>query len=183
MISYLRGLPIVKNSDYVILDVKGVGYKVFVSQKTSEKIGQEETQLFCFLNHNENAMDLYGFLSEDALRSFEILNDVSGIGPKAALVLSSLGTTEELRKAIRTRDFTFFNGIKGIGPKKIQKIILELTGRFEDIPKAKLSNDEAVQALIGLGYSQRDAKEALSQIDTNLSSEERVKEALKLFRN
>ena len=171
------------DSDFLVGVFRGEDTNHIKAMRLLEKIGQEETQLFCFLNHNENAMDLYGFLSEDALRSFEILNDVSGIGPKAALVLSSLGTTEELRKAIRTRDFTFFNGIKGIGPKKIQKIILELTGRFEDIPKAKLSNDEAVQALIGLGYSQRDAKEALSQIDTNLSSEERVKEALKLFRN
>ncbi|MBI2578056.1 MAG: Holliday junction branch migration protein RuvA [Candidatus Wildermuthbacteria bacterium] len=183
MISYLQGKVIFKGKDWLVVNVQGVGYKVFASEPTIEKtsVGQA-IELFCFLNVGEGVLDLYGFLSQEALSLFETLNDVQGIGPKAALALSSLGTIEHFKKAIEARDERFFSGIKGIGQKKMQKIMLELTGKLGD-PLARRggAKDEAVEALVGLGFQKRDAENALSRVSSDITAEERIKEALKLL--
>lgn len=185
MISYLRGTPRCIEEGSAVLDVQGVGYKVFAGDQTLSKLAKtkETVELFCHLRlKKDETLELYGFLSQDALRLFEVLLGVQGVGPKAALLLSSLGSMEELQKAIAKGDETFFAGVKGIGAKKIQKIILELTGKFKRLEKTKKAQDESVDALVALGFSQREVEDALSHVSADTANQkERVKQALKIL--
>ena len=187
MISYLQGNVMLKEDDYIILNVQGIGYKVFVAEKMLSKIseGAEHIEVFCYLRlRQEETIELYGFPSLQTLKLFEILNNISGIGPKAALALSSLGTREELQKAIEQRDATFFAGVKGIGTKKIQKVMVELTGKFDKIPQEDDSKDkEVLDALVSLGFPLQRARDALSQIPQEAkTTEEKIRAALKIVR-
>ncbi|MBU2545420.1 Holliday junction branch migration protein RuvA, partial [Patescibacteria group bacterium] len=106
MISYLQGEIIIKKDKFIILNVGGVGYKVFVSKKTLGKLPETGNQLnlHCFLNVKENILALYGFLSDKELDFFELLNTIRGVGPKAALEISSLGPLENIRERIISKD-------------------------------------------------------------------------------
>lgn len=201
MISYLSGVIIIKKEKFVVLDVNGVGYKVFLSQKTLLKIpeiGQNlnpstklridgepsrTIKLFTYLNVRENALDIYGFFDEKELEFFEILNAITGIGPKVALEISALGPLEKIKDRILAEDQKIFEGIPGVGRKRAMAIILELSGKIKDIslarPKKETKIDEAEDVLVGLGFSRQRAKEALSRVSKDMASEERVKEALK----
>ncbi len=182
MISYLSGKLLSKKDKFVILEVNGVGYKVFLSQKTLlnlPPIGQK-IEFFCFLDIGEKKMDLYGFLDEKELEFFEILNDIRGIGPKAAIEISSFGPLEKLKDKILNQDETIFDGIPGIGKKKAMSIILDLTGKIKMLGRKSTSKDEAESALIQLGFSKQQAKDALSRVPSNVkNTEERVRLALK----
>jgi Holliday junction DNA helicase RuvA len=124
-------------------------------------------------------MDLYGFLTEGELEFFEVLNDIRGVGPKASLEISSLGSLEKIRDKILKQDETIFAGIPGIGAKRASTIILELTGKIKS-SFAKASEDETESALMQLGFSKTQAKDALSRVPDNIKNpEERIKLALK----
>ena len=184
MISYLKGTVVFKREKFIVLDIHGVGYKVFVSQKTLSKIPESasELKLFCFLNVRETALDLYGFLDREALDFFETVNAISGIGPKLAMEISSLGSLENIKEKILAHDEKVFEGIPGIGHKKAQAIILGLSGKIKDIAKKKVGGDEAEDALINLGFSRQEVKRALTDISKTIhGSEQRIKEALKLL--
>ena len=188
MISYLQGRIILKKEKFVVLDVNGVGYKVFLSKKTLSKIPEigKILRVFCFLNVRENSLDLCGFLDFKELEFFEILENIRGVGPKAALEISSLGPLEKIKERILSQDERLFEGIPGIGRKKAMTIILELSGKIKDIPKksvsAKASADEAEEGLVGLGFSREKAKNALSKVPQDIqNSEQRIKEALKIL--
>lgn len=186
MISYLKGRVLSLAPDSFILEVGGVGYKVFVSHALLSSLKEgRELEVFCHLHmRREETMELYGVSSPDALTVFESLLGVSGIGPKAALAISSLGSAQDLQKAITEGDERFFAGIHGVGRKKIQKIILELTGRLSNsrTRAAAEKKDEALQALVSLGFTSKDAREALSQISESVQDpQKRVQEALKLL--
>jgi len=183
MIAYLFGAIILKKDKYIILEVGNVGYKVFLSRQTLSKIpeGGENIKLFCFHNIKEDGSDLYGFLTNDELEFFEILNNIRGVGPKAALEISALGSLGKIKDRILAQDERIFEGIPGIGAKKAMTIILELTGKIKLLSGQKKSSaDPAEEALIQLGFSHQQAKEALSNIPLNIKNmEERVKSALK----
>ena len=185
MISYLCGKIILKEENFIILDVNGIGYKVFLSQKNIEKISENNKvlKLFCHLNVRENCLDIYGFLTYEELEFFKLLEEISGIGPKASLKITSIGSFGEFKKAISIQDEKFFNNISGIGKKKIQKIILELTGKIREISKEKIiENDEAQEALVGLGFSREKSKQALSKISQEIQdTKERIKQALSIL--
>ncbi len=185
MITYLQGIVIFKKEKFIILDVNGVGYKVFLSQKTLSKIPEigQNLKLFCFLNVKEDRLDLYGFLDFKELEFFEILENISGVGPKASLEISSLGPLEKIKEKIITQDEKVFEEIPGIGRKKARKIILELSGKIKEISKERTRTvDEAEEALINLGFSKQRAKEALGQIPKNIiTTEQRTTEALKIL--
>lgn len=185
MISYLQGRTILKKEKFIVLDVHGVGYKVFLSQKTLSKITEngEDFKLFCFLNVRENLLDLYGFLSTDELELFEILNDISGVGPKMALEISSLGPLEEIKKAIEREDENLFSGIPGLGKKRTQTIIWELSDKIKNLSKKKTKEaDETEEALAALGFPRKKIKEILAKIPTEIRDTEiRIKEALKML--
>ena len=138
MIASLTGKIILKREKFIILDVGGVGFKVFLSRKALLKIPQEGESLkvFCYLNVRENILDLYGFLDFEELELFEIFEDIRGVGPKMALEIASLGPLEKLKKAIEERDEKIFEGISGIGRKRTQAIILELAGKLKSFPSS-----------------------------------------------
>lgn len=188
MISYLNGTVVIKKENFVVLDVAGVGYKVFASQRTLNEIAEEEKDcnLFCHLHVREDVMDLYGFLTFEELELFEIITSISGVGPKAGLQLASIGSFKDFKKAIVSRDEKFFAGIHGIGMKKIQKIILELTGKIERLDEVKYGSpedEEVVGALVNLGFPRQRAREALSQIPKEAkTTEQKVRAALKIVR-
>lgn len=185
MISYLNGKIIIKKEKFIVLDVNGVGYKVFLSKKSLAKLSEIETlKLFCFLNVKENILDLYGFLNHKELEFFEILDNIRGVGPKAALEISSLGSLESIKERILSKDETLFSEISGIGRKKAMTIILELTGKIKDISKEKKikKTDEAEQGLVSLGFTQQQAKDALAIASKDIKdTEERIKAALKVL--
>jgi len=185
MISYLRGKLIFKKDKFVIIDVNGIGYKVFLSKKSILNLPEinEILKLFCFQEVKETALDLYGFFNYQELEFFDILNDVRGIGPKAALELSSLGPLENIKERILNQDEKLFSSIPGIGQKKAMSIILELTGKIKNIPKEKSSRgDEVTDALLGLGFSKQRIKEILSKIPQDvINPQEKIKAALKIM--
>ncbi len=184
MISYLSGRIILKKENFIILDVNSVGYKVFLSSKSINKLTENEPNLevFCRLIVRENLLDLYGFLTFEEMELFKMLEEISGIGPKASLKLASIGSFEKFKQAIFSQDNNFFKGISGIGEKKIQKIILELTGKLKKISKGEIKDDPLERTLNNLGFSKQDVKQALSQVPKEIKEpEERLKQALKIL--
>jgi len=186
MIAYLEGKVILKKEKFIILNVNGVGYKVFLSQKNLAEMNEKEEKLklFCFLNIRETLQDLYGFLSFEELDFFNALNGIPSIGPKAALEVASLGPLEKIREAIEKGDEKTLEGISIIGKKKAQMIILELSRKIKKVmPKksAPEAEDEALEALVSLGFPQQKAKSALSRVSKEKNPAERIKEALKIL--
>ena len=185
MISCLQGKVIFREEKFIILDVNGVGYKVFLSQKTLNKISQktDNLKLFCYLNIKERAIELYGFLDSKGLVSFETLIDIPSIGPKAALEISSLGPIEKIKEALEKEDEKVIKEIFNIGKKKAQIIILELSRKIKASPEKKsVPEDETLQALINLGFPRQKVKDALVKIPEGIEdTEKKIKEALKIL--
>ena len=190
MIAFLDGNIILKKDKFIILEVNGIGYKVFLSHQTLSRLPENNGQinssnslrvkLFCYHNIKEDASDLYGFFTYDELEFFEILMDIRGVGPKAALEISILGPLDRIKQKILAQDESVFSGIHGIGEKKAKTIILELTGKINSFIRSKSSSDEAESALTQLGFTKQQAKDALSKVPLSIkNSEERIKEALK----
>ena len=175
-----------KRDKFIVLDVNGVGYKVFVSEKTLSGMPEigGNIKVFCFLNVRENALELYGFLNEKELEFFEILENIRGVGPKAALKIASLGPLEKIKERILSRDEKLFEEVPGIGRKKAMTIILELTGKIKDISQKREMGevDDAEEGLVSLGFSRQKVKFALSKIPESVkSAEQKIKEALKIL--
>ncbi len=187
MISYLEGTIVLKKDKFIILNVAGVGYKVFLSKKALSIIPEigKDVKLFCFTDVKENAIDIYGFSNPKQLEFFELLDNIRGVGPKAALEISSLGSLEEIKEKVLAKDENLFSKIPGIGKKKAMTIILELTGKIRELApsyaKASEGKDEAEEGLIGLGFPRQKAKLALKDVPKGLPSEERIKQALKIL--
>ena len=191
MISFLEGKVILKKDKFVIIEVAGIGYKVFLSRQTLLKLpasaeasaGKPQiapVKFFIYHDIREDKSDLYGFLTYEELEFFETLNDIRGIGPKAALEISVVGPLEKIKDKILKQDENVFAGIPGIGSKRAMTIILELTGKIKQLGQKSSSADEAENALVQLGFSKQQAKEALSHIASNIkNTEERIKLALK----
>ena len=181
MIAFLDGKIILKRDKFIIVEVAGVGYKVFVSHQTLLKLPEIGSliKLFTFHNIKEDASDLYGFYTYEELEFFELLNEIHGVGPKAALEISVLGPLERIKDRILAQDEKIFEGIPGIGAKRASTIILELTGKITSMKPAKGPVDDAEDALAQLGFSKSQAKDALSRVPKNLKTEERIKLALK----
>ncbi len=191
MIAMLRGRLVYTKEDYLVLDVQGVGYKVYAPVSSFTGSGQEIT-LHTYLQVREDAMVLYGFPQLAQLELFELLITVSGMGPRGALGVLSRLDTARVRQAVLTEDLATLTGIPGIGKKTAQRLVLELKDKLkpglEDEPvtlsgPAQLAADQALDALINLGYSVAEAKKALAAAGRNnkenLSVEDLIKLALK----
>jgi len=181
MIAYLNGKIILKKDRFLIVEVGGVGYKVFVSSQTLLKLPEtgESVKLYIYHNIKEEASDLYGFLTYGELEFFEVLMDIRGVGPRSALDISQLGSIDKIKERVLAQDEKIFEGIPGIGAKKAGTIILELTGKIKMLDKKPIA-DEAEDALVQLGFTRADAKQTLTMIPENIKgTEERVKFALK----
>ncbi len=190
MIAHLEGEIQEKFRNSLILDVSGVGYEITVPTPDFEAVNLgERRKFFTFHSIRENAEELYGFSSLAAKKIFELLISVHGIGPKAAIAILSLAEAEEVRNAIANADAAFIAKASGVGKKSAERVIVDLRDKV-GIPSrygateakfltAEKANDEALDALIALGFPLKEASEALEKVDPGLSVEERIKLALK----
>lgn len=184
MISTLRGQIQEVSDDFIVLDVNGIGFKVNVSFLSLSKIKKEEKiKLYTYLHVRENILALYGFLDSVEAEFFEILIGISGIGPKAGLKILNAVSVEELKQAISSGNTSILTKISGIGKKMADKITLELKNKIEPLSKTKYTDQtlvDALDALIKLGYSSREAREALQDVSKSAkTTEDKVKWALK----
>lgn len=179
MLSFIRGIILLKTEDYIIIDVHDVGYRVAITKTCLTEIKKGETiELFLYQHIREDSNDLYGFKQSDELGLFEKLISVSGVGPKSALAILSLAPTEALQQAIIQGDDGMLTKVSGIGGRTAQRIILELRGKIDQLLTTS-SHSEEIEALVSLGYSVAQAREALQKIDSSVTnSAERIKQAL-----
>lgn len=183
MIATLEGIVSEKLLDSVVIDVRGVGYGVYVTTEDHGVLTTGKNQkLYIYEHIKEAAHDLYGFTEKETKNLFEQLLSVNGVGPKMALSLLSLGNVKTVADSIANEDADFVKQAAGVGKRVAERIVVELkdkVGVAGAIPKSTRSKDEAVQGLVALGFSQADAASALANIDTKLPTEDRIKEALK----
>ena len=188
MIAYLKGVIIDKTTKFFVIQTGGVGYQVFASTNVlalPKGVG-EEIALWTYLAVRENAMDLYGFETIDEKNFFELLLDVSGIGPKSALSVLSVAPIETLKKAIGSGDMSYLTKVSGIGRKTAEKIVVELRDKLASLGHTDeagvLRGDaDVIAALETLGYAGHEIRNVLKEIDQSLSTNEKIKEALKML--
>jgi Holliday junction DNA helicase RuvA len=190
MIMTLSGVVSEKLADMVVLDVQGVGYGL---QVTAEDFGRlasgEKAKLYVYEHIREQAYDLFGFVLLDTKKLFEQLLGVKNVGPKVALAVLDIGNAAGVRGAIAAGDVKLLQSAKGVGKRAAEQIVVELRDKVgldaSDAAEGIVSRpgintgDEAVEALISLGYSPQDATLALKDVDPSLSTEDRIKHALK----
>lgn len=190
MIAHVAGVIAEKFLDTVIVDVQGVGYEVRLSAPDAEAAVVGETvKFYTYHAIRENAEDLYGFSALAAKKLFEMLIGVQGVGPKAAMAILSLAAPEEVRNAIANADTTFVAKATGVGKKSAERVIVDLKDKVglpshygaTTVVAAPVAEqaDEALDALIALGFSLSEATAALAAVDAGLSTAERVRLALK----
>ncbi len=184
MIGTLSGTITHKDERRLILEVGGVGYKVAATAGTLNhaKIGTT-LSLFTHLVVREDVLDLYGFTNHEELNFFELLIGISGIGPKSALAILSLAPPETLRRAVGSGNTEYLTQVSGIGRKSAEKIILELRDKLDTLPESEqvtAGETEALEALRSLGYSLKEAREALKAVaGEHNDSGELIKAAIK----
>jgi Holliday junction DNA helicase RuvA len=180
MISTLSGKITHVFNNSVILEVGGIGYKIFLTPIFLAKLKEgEATKIFTHEYLKEETHDLYGFENMDDLRIFWSLLGVSGVGPKMAVKIMALGA-EKVKNAISRGEVAVLSSVSGVGKKTAQKIILELKGELVETKKEDNKTDEVIDALVKLGYSRKEAFDAVSALPENLEkTEERLKMALK----
>lgn len=190
MIATLNGVVSEKTLDGVVLDVHGVGYGLLVSSEDYSRLVLDETAKVYVHEHiREDAHDLYGFTLVDTKKLFEQLLSVKNVGPKVALAVLGIGNASSVRAAIAAGDVKMLQTAKGVGKRAAEQMVVELRDKVGLVAGSDAENlvtrggvntgDEAVQALLALGYSESDATLALQNIDPTLSTEDRIKQALK----
>ena len=191
MIAHLFGTIAEKfGAGSIVIDVRGVGYEVSVSAGDFEAVALGQDIKFYTYHHvREQAEELFGFSSLAAKKLFEMLITVQGVGPKAALAILSLGDAEQVRNAIANADSAFVQKAAGVGKKTAERVVVDLSdkvglpthyGRADAPIQTELNtSDEALEALMALGYTLADATKALEKVDVNLPTAQRVTEALK----
>jgi Holliday junction DNA helicase RuvA len=179
MIGYLEGSVISIGDKYILLNVGGVGYKVFCDTRLYENRLRQNVQLLIHTIVREDALELFGFEKDEELRLFEKLISISGIGPRGALQILTSASSEKLFTAIQEGDLALLTSVQGIGKKTAEKIILELRGAISDLTFTN-KDEEVLLALKALGYSERDATQVVKSLDMkDASLEEKIKKALK----
>jgi Holliday junction DNA helicase RuvA len=185
MIGHLKGDVTAIRAGFAIISANGVGYKVAATKEALAELQQSANAAFwTYLAVRENALDLYGFKSEDELHFFELLLSVSGIGPKSALAILDIATVEMLRSAIAQGNAGYLTSVSGIGKKTAEKIIVELRDKVGLAAEGQaLRGDvEALEAMRALGYTPQEARDALRNVPQSIeSSNDRLREALKIL--
>jgi len=190
MIAHVYGLVVEKFGSSVIVDVHGVGYEVQLAAGDFDIAALDSNVKFYTYHHiREQSQELFGFSSLIAKKLFEMLITVQGVGPKAALAILSLGSTEMVRNAIANSDAVFITRASGVGKKTAERVAVDLsdkvgTATMTDVNNMGLSSvisvsDEALEALMALGYNLNDAAKALEGISTELPTAARVTQALR----
>src|SRR3989339_135964 len=189
MIAYLRGKIQNKQKNYIILNVRDIGYLVFVSETifVDLEIGQE-IELYIHQHIREDAHTLYGFKSLEQLEMFELLLTISGIGPKSALAVIGIASVDDIKDSISRGDSSLLIKVSGIGKKTAERVVLDLRDKVGYLAVSGVagttcdisSSRDEIDALIALGYSLQQAREALQKVDSQITdSGERIREALK----
>ena len=187
MIGFLEGNVIFEGEKFAIVGVGGIGYKVYAGADTLAKMPEKGASVKLWIHDHvrEDSRELYGFVHYAELELFEMLIAISGIGPKGALGILGVAPVDTLKKAIAAGDTSYLTRVSGIGKKIAEKVILELrekmAGRGVSVSAPELKDEaDALDALVSLGYSQREAREALGAVPESMTRvEERVGEALK----
>lgn len=200
MFAYIKGSLEMKSSNYVVVDINGLGYKIFMSQNNIENIGETNdiVKVFTYVKVREDDISIYGFKTQEELRMFELLIGVSGVGAKSALVMLSCIEPSEFAIAVISNNIKLLTQVPGIGTKSAQRIILELKDKLkaeqseldeEKLENAKLKSSktnenvqEAISGLMVLGYSRKDIEKAFTHLIVDeLSVEELIKKGLILL--
>lgn len=181
MIASLTGTVTARDNKSLVIDVHGVGLRLFCIARTLEKFPLQSTAtLLTHLNVREDALELYGFATVEEQRLFERLLSVSGVGPKVALGVLSAASTSDLEAAIERGDAKVLTKVSGVGTKTAERIIVDLRGKLSDV---QTSNDTSlssvIDALVALGYTSREAREAAVGTPAGEAVEVRVKSALR----
>lgn len=200
MLSYIIGEVAEISADTVVIENNGIGFNIKTSAMTIDSLPPvgDIVRIYTYLHVREDAMQIFGFLSKDELEVFKLLLNVNGIGPKGALGILSAISTDDLRFAVLSDDVNLIKSCPGVGAKTAQKLIIELKDklRLEDAFEMAVNNNnkkntvqdntvivmnEAVEALVSLGYSSKDAIAAVKKVENiqNKNSEQILKEALK----
>jgi len=190
MISFLRGKILNKSLNYIIIDVNDIGYKVFVNSSTISSVHEgEETELYIYQHVKEDILALYGFNDLEELELFEMLLSISGVGPKSAIGVLTVADASEIKNSISSGDSSLLEKVSGIGKKTAERVVLELQDKVGKMTSGKPTTtgegkvsavSDEIDALIALGYSMQQAREALRKVDPDIKdSGERIKEALK----
>lgn len=188
MIASLSGTVRHKDGNSVVIDVAGVGYRVLVPIDVAlEALLSQPLFLWTHLAVRETSLDLFGFPDREMLECFELLITISGIGPKTALGILNVASPATLRQAVASSDTSYLTRVSGIGKKNAEKIVLELKDKLvmkegEVVHADARSEGDAMEALMSLGYSERDAREALKKVSKDTKgAADRVKEALRVL--
>jgi holliday junction DNA helicase RuvA len=190
MISYLKGKIRNKGNGFVILEVNNIGYQVFISPLFYADLSlNQEVEFYIYQQVREDALDLYGFRNMEELELFELLLSISGIGPKSALGVMSIASVADIKESIFRGDPALLTKVSGIGRKTAERVVLELKEKIgklviEDggISKSSLGSSDEIDALMALGYSLSQARDALNSIDGKIKdSGERIRQALKML--
>ncbi len=194
MYAYIKGTLEEKTKESIVIDVGGIGYRIYLSEQSMSKLGDlgEVVKVYTHYHVREDNISLYGFLSNEELKMFELLIQVSGIGAKTAITMLSSITPSQFAIAIISNDIKTLTKIPGVGSKSAQRIVLELKDKLktedaivkdQEIEEKVINNentDEAIQALQILGYNKGEITKALDKLDLNgLSTEDIIKAALK----
>jgi Holliday junction DNA helicase RuvA len=183
MIAYLSGKIVLNRTGYIILDTGGVGYKIFVSN--TDVADSESASLFVYEHIREDSDDLFGFKDYENLGMFIKLISVNGVGPKVAMTIMTVTSSERIVEAIISENIAFFQAIPGIGKKVAAKIILELKSKISSLEGSGVigrmdEGDEVVDALMSLGYKKGEAEKMLSKIPADVkTSEDRIRWCLR----
>lgn len=198
MFAYIKGSLEVKTNGYIVIDVNGIGYKIFMSETAINKLGAigEIIKIHTYVRVREDDISIYGFNTNEELRMFELLLSVSGIGAKSALVILSNVSVSSFALAIINNDINLLKKLPAIGPKTAQRVILELKDKLKkeneivanentdisDTINTAIMDDEkiaeATAALKVLGYTGKEIEKALEKVDANLSVEDIIRKGL-----
>lgn len=189
MLYSVSGKLVLKGENSLVIEAGGIGFKIFASEQTIRRVGAlgGETKLFTHFHVREDAMELYGFRSDDELAFFELLISVSGVGPKSALSIIDIANIEELSAAIQEGRPDLLTKASGIGRKTAERIIVELRNKVRSsrsgaVVKKMDTDVDLVEALSNLGYRREEAREALAKVSREtMGVEARLKEALRIL--
>ena len=197
MFAYIKGSLEMKSSGYIVIDINGLGYKIFMSQSNIDTIGElhDIVKVFTYVKVREDDISIFGFKTQEQLKMFELLISVSGVGAKSALVMLSCIEPSDFAIAVISNDVKVLTKVPGIGNKSAQRIILELKDKLKeeqieeklkDSSKKTKNNseniNEAISGLMVLGYSKKDIEKAFEHLDIdNLSIEDLIKKGLILL--
>lgn len=194
MYAYIKGTIEEKNTNWIVIDNNDIGYKIFMSESAIQKLGEkgEKIKIYTYQAVREDDISLYGFLTNEELKMFELLLTVSGIGAKSAISILSNITPSAFALAVITDDVNKLKQLPGIGAKSAQRIILELKDKLKTVEavntevvapkesKNKENIEEAIQALIILGYNKKEIEKVFEKTDlSGMTTEEIIRIGLK----